>query len=336
MDPFTQGIVGAIAGQASAKTQRYRAATIIGGLSAMSADLDIFLRSSTDPLLALEMHRHFTHSLFFIPIGGAICAAFFWLILRKWKFTFRELFIWATAGYATAGLIDLFTTYGTAYLLPFSNARYSWDNMPIIDPVFSFVLLVLGAFAFSWRKKKLTHAACLFFITYSAFGFWQKHRAATHLETLAAERGHTIERLRVMPAPLSLLLWRGIYKTGDTYVSDGFWLGYLGGSRHYPGTQVPAITPEDFDEALPPDSTQGKDIRRFNQFTQNWLFHAEDAPDTLGDFRYALFPESKTPLWGIRINPDAPDTHIERVRFERTGADRWQRFTSMLKGEDTE
>jgi len=44
-------------------------ACVIGALAGMAPDLDILIRSSSDPLLKLEFHRHFSHSLFFIPVG---------------------------------------------------------------------------------------------------------------------------------------------------------------------------------------------------------------------------------------------------------------------------
>src|SRR5690606_29471703 len=52
----------------------------LGALGGMAPDLDVIIRSASDPLLALEYHRHFTHSLAFIPIGGLLVAApFLWL-----------------------------------------------------------------------------------------------------------------------------------------------------------------------------------------------------------------------------------------------------------------
>ena len=42
----------------------------------MAADLDVLMQSSNDPILFLEYHRQFTHSLFFIPIGSLIVALF--------------------------------------------------------------------------------------------------------------------------------------------------------------------------------------------------------------------------------------------------------------------
>ena len=72
MDPLSQGIVGSVAAQQKSSKEKILLITIIGFLSGMAPDLDVFIRSSHDPLLAIEFHRQFTHSLAFIPIGALI------------------------------------------------------------------------------------------------------------------------------------------------------------------------------------------------------------------------------------------------------------------------
>ncbi len=74
MDPITQGLVGASLSQSVCKKQDLMAAGVLGILAGMAADLDVLIRSANDPLLFLEFHRQFTHSLLFIPVGGLLCA----------------------------------------------------------------------------------------------------------------------------------------------------------------------------------------------------------------------------------------------------------------------
>jgi hypothetical protein len=64
MDPLTQGVLGASVPQAISHKKHMVAATLFGAISGMSPDLDSFIRSDTDPLLHLEFHRQFSHSLF--------------------------------------------------------------------------------------------------------------------------------------------------------------------------------------------------------------------------------------------------------------------------------
>ena len=74
MDPLTQGLAGAALPQAAARRGAVAIAGLLGFLAGMTPDLDVLIRSSEDPLLFLEYHRQFTHSLVFIPVGGALCA----------------------------------------------------------------------------------------------------------------------------------------------------------------------------------------------------------------------------------------------------------------------
>ena len=101
MDPISQGIIGSAAAQTIQRNNHSLGLlAIVGFLSGMAPDLDIFIRSQTDPLLFLEFHRQFTHSLIFIPIGGLLCASiFFWVIKRFSAITFHETWIYTTIGY---------------------------------------------------------------------------------------------------------------------------------------------------------------------------------------------------------------------------------------------
>ena len=65
MDPFSQAAIGAAAAQSASAAKTARQALVIGAVAGMAPDLDVLIQSSTDPLLALEYHRQFTHSLLF-------------------------------------------------------------------------------------------------------------------------------------------------------------------------------------------------------------------------------------------------------------------------------
>ena len=82
MDPFTQGIFGAVIACSFArkkklsfnKNNEIKLALTSGFIGGVSPDLDVFIKSDLDPLLFLEYHRQFTHSLIFAPFGGLIVA----------------------------------------------------------------------------------------------------------------------------------------------------------------------------------------------------------------------------------------------------------------------
>ena len=93
MDPLSQGTIGASFSQ-SLSSKNLLTIGIIGFLAGMSPDLDVLIKSDQDPLLFLEFHRQFTHSLVFIPIGGLIFASVFYsLFKRRISIGFKQLFI---------------------------------------------------------------------------------------------------------------------------------------------------------------------------------------------------------------------------------------------------
>ena len=106
MDPISQAVVGATLTQSIAKKYHsQKIAFVIGALSGMAADLDVLIQSPADPLLFLEYHRQFTHSLIFIPIGGLICALIFYPFLKQ-KMNFTSLYLFSALGYGTHGLLE--------------------------------------------------------------------------------------------------------------------------------------------------------------------------------------------------------------------------------------
>jgi hypothetical protein len=70
-------------------------------VAALLPDADALVRSSADPLLYAEFHRHFTHSLAFIPVGGAI-AALPWLLQGKRRTQWKAYLAAATFGVPAA------------------------------------------------------------------------------------------------------------------------------------------------------------------------------------------------------------------------------------------
>ena len=155
MDPITQGTLGAVLSQSVSNKKTLGIIGLIGFLSGLAPDLDIFIRSEKDPLLFLEFHRQFTHSLIFIPFGGFICAVcLFFLISKRLNISFKDTWISATLGYATHGLLDACTSYGTLLFWPFTQTRIAWNSISIIDPLFTiplFILIILAGF----KQKKI-------------------------------------------------------------------------------------------------------------------------------------------------------------------------------------
>ena len=122
-------------------------AAICGAVGGMAPDLDTFIRSANDSLLFIEYHRHFTHSLFFAPLGGLFVSLFLYIFFKN-KLSFRNLYLHTTIGFSSHGLLDACTSYGTRLLWPFSDLRVSWNIISIIDPIYTTTLLFFFSFLF--------------------------------------------------------------------------------------------------------------------------------------------------------------------------------------------
>ena len=146
MDPVTQGAFGAIFAQTISNKKKILVGSIVGCLAGLAPDLDIFIRSASDPLLKLEYHRQFTHSIIFIPIGALIVTLFSKMLFRKYLSWF-ETYLFSFFGYATHGLLDACTSYGTQLLWPFSDERISWNYISVVDPFLSIPLILVIIFA---------------------------------------------------------------------------------------------------------------------------------------------------------------------------------------------
>src|SRR5690606_37296019 len=108
----------------------------------MAPDLDTLIRSGSDPLLFLELHRHFTHSIAFVPIGALLCAAALHPLVRR-RMPFRRAYLFSLLGFGSHALLDACTSYGTLLLWPFSDVRVAWSVVSVVDPLFTLPVVAL-------------------------------------------------------------------------------------------------------------------------------------------------------------------------------------------------
>lgn len=332
MDPLSQGVLGASVPQALSRAQHTVAATVFGAVSGMAPDLDSLIRSDADPLLYLEYHRQFTHSLVFIPVGGLICALLFYLLLgRRWQISFGLTYLYCVLGYATHGLLDACTSYGTQLLWPFSNERFAWNTISIIDPMFTLPLLALVVLTWRRRNPRFAQAALVWMVLYQGFGIVQHQRVAAAGYALAAQRGHTPLRLDVKPSFANLLLWKVIYEVDDGYYTDAVRAGNA--LKVYPGEFIEKLNVARDLPWLKPGSQQARDLNRFAWFSRGFLALDPNDPLRVVDMRYSLVPNEGTGMWSIGFTPGADsDAHVN-IRPERDlSAGKRRIFRALLRG----
>lgn len=319
MDLLTQSVLGAALSQASAKHPQIRLAGFCGFLAGMAADLDVLIRSSTDPLTFLEYHRHFTHALAFIPIGGFLSALVVYALMRKrGGLTFAETFLYCTLGYATHALLDACTTYGTSLLWPFSDVRIAWNIVAIVDPLVTLPLTALILISLFKRQPVYARAALAWVVLYLGVGAWQHGRAVQTAREIAAARGHTPTRIETKPSFANILVWKTIYDTPEAFYVDAVRTGVT--PKVFTGTSVPKLDRARDLPWLAPDSQQTKDIERFRFFSDGFIAQDPAYNNRIIDIRYSFVPNDIRALWSIELSRDAPPDAHARYLTHRTEA----------------
>jgi inner membrane protein len=342
MDPLTQGLLGAAAVQTFARREEQRLAAVVGFAAGTLADLDVFIRSSQDPLLFLDYHRHFTHALAFVPVAASLLLALLWPWLPWLKrrsglpeLSVGKLWLWLAVGYATHGPLDACTTYGTSLLWPFSDARIAWHVVAVIDPGLTLPAFGLAVWAWKRRSPWLGRAALAWILAWLGLGWVQRERADALLARVAAAEGHVVERGGAKPTLFNPLLWRGVWQSGDRLYVAALRPGWLGPDKASPVASAPLFRRDLELPALDPASTAATDIERFRHFSDGWLMSLPTdttGRPSIGDFRYGVLPNEIRPLWAIRLDLEKPGQHAEYLVMREVRPGDLGRFFTMVRG----
>ena len=333
MDPVSQGAVGAAFAQSAAKKENIILIGFIGFLAGLAPDLDVLIRSEDDPILFLEYHRQFSHSLFFIPIGSFFVALFIFPFVRG-LMSLRMVYIASFLGYATHGLLDACTSYGTQLFWPFSDQRVTWNNISIVDPIFTVPIVILLAIAITKRKRIFSFFAIGWITFYLSLGFIQYERTLSAAMDLANSRGHNAERMTLKPSFGNLILWKSIYQHEETYYVDA--IRTVHSSTWCLGESIEMFDYQYHLPSLDKDSQQAKDIERFRWFSQDYLGY-DDKNSLVTDIRYSMIPNQIAPMWGLVIDTEQSiDDHATWWTSRSLDQSQLDLFKEMLSGKKCE
>lgn len=308
MDPVTHAALGAASAVALLGKFNKQIAWQAGALAAMAPDLDIFIQFSQEPLSLERWHRYITHSLFFIPIGGLIVALFlmcFPHFKKHWKLTIGA----SLAGYATHGLLDGLTSYGTVLFWPWSESRISWDIIAIIDPFFTIPLVLGTAWSVIHREQKGVMIGLLCAGCFLVFNTFQHQRAIDTIQEYATKNGIDLTRIRAMPELISSTYWRVIAKNKGCFNFSEVRTPLLKESTVIPVAEFLGFNEAELPYAL--TEKQKQELIVFSWFTDNYMIVANKNPFILADGRYTLGLHPMYSLWGIELLPS--QKHINKL-----------------------
>lgn len=323
MDPLTQAVLGAAAGQMLYYRRLGRAGLLVAAAAAASPDLDVVYR--TDEFSGWLYHRGITHSLFAPFVAGPL---FGWL---AWKG--RGALDRLTGGDSSAGrlldwiglcivailthpILDACTSYGTLLLAPFSDRRFAWDFIPVIDPLYSIPLaLALLAGWWGFAARPAAAAALIATTLYMGFSAWLNVDAARAAEAQLAREGVRDARVHAYPTIFQTFL-RRIVVFRPEEVRIGFYTALAPGPIAWQALRREDDPVLDRFDALPP-------VRLFRWFAMGQVAHrVEHNGDTvavwIGDLRYGPPGPSDRGMWGVRAVFDDAGRLLE-------GPHRWSR-----------
>lgn len=315
MDPISQGALGAAATLSLwGNDKRLSKAVVgwLGALSAMAPDLDILIRSSHDSLLAIEYHRHFTHSLSFVPVGASI-ALLPWLLRQDIRAHLKLAWLISAVGYMTHAPLDCATTYGTQYFWPFSDYRVSLSWVSVVDPLYTLPLLLLVVVSALQRRATLARVGLGLSIAYLGLGAVQKQRALAIQSRIIEARGHKATRRDAITTFMNQVTWRALYQADGIVYIDQIRVPYVGTNCVKEGASLPLAPPAP--PNLGPVATRGHRLIRW--FSSDWVAQSPDDPSFFMDLRYSLIPYGTRPFWGVRIDEDRDSAKWVQTRLER-------------------
>ena len=226
MDSLTQIVLGAAVGEVILGRKLGNKAMLLGALGGTIPDLDvIYSFFNDDPIRQLEVHRAYSHS---VLTHFLLSVPFAWLS-QKWnkqKITFGTWYLFWFTCLFTHSLLDCCTTYGTQLLLPFTNYQVAFNNISVIDPIYTIpFLLILAVCLFIKRENPLRRKFLWTSITVSSiyliFTFGLKF--VVHDKFKNSLRSENIEysELNSTPTILNSILWSAIaYNDSVLYLSE--------------------------------------------------------------------------------------------------------------------
>jgi inner membrane protein len=320
LEPVTQALLGATVGQAAFGRRLGRQAVVWGALGGLLPDIDVVL-SAVDPMAELLYHRGPTHALWFGPVVGS--ALGYWLWRTRGRRVAGTLASWIglmVLAILTHPLLDVFTTYGTQLLAPFSSRRFSLDAVPIIDPLYTLPLLlaVLVGWPSHGRSRRAGLAAWVALslsTAYLAYGVVLNGEAERRARDSLRRQGVETANVHSYPTMFQTYLRRIVAHDGpEVYVG---WISLWNGR---------AIVWDHFTEAAGPEVERVRTSREGRIF--EWFASEQTAARLergrgettveIGDLRYGLPGRADQPFWGVRARFDGGGRMVGGVhRFRR-------------------
>lgn len=228
MDSLTQIVLGAACGEIILGKKIGNKALLFGAIGGTIPDLDVFIGKwlFNNEIQAMAFHRGFMHSILFAVLG---CFLFGWITYKLYNTGARKEtttiknWIWLFfLSILTHPILDCFTPYGTQLFAPFSDYRVAFNNISVVDPLYTVpFLLSLIVMMFYNRKKARRNwwlkAGIYISSAYMVFTIINKFYIDSVFEKSFDKAGISYNRFSAQPTILNNMLWYSVAETETQY-----------------------------------------------------------------------------------------------------------------------
>lgn len=233
MDNLSHGLVGVIIGALrpndgppdpntglptrSANDRAVFWSTLLAG---NAPDIDVFFPwfLGGGQAASFKYHRGITHSLPGVLVLSAVVTLLIKLLIPKARTV--TVYVWSLLSMSIAHVfLDLLTSYGTRALLPWSDQRFSWDILMIVDPIVTLpmgVAVIYGRYRPRLRRRALM-AAGAFVLLYIGARTYIHYDFGTQLVREMSPQGKIVKS-NVLPGLIGLTSWNYAVEYEDRFI----------------------------------------------------------------------------------------------------------------------
>ena len=228
MDSLTQIVLGAACGEIVLGKKIGNKALLFGAIGGTIPDLDVFIGSWLygNEIDAMAFHRGFMHSVLFAILGSFLFGWITYKLYNKGKrtgTTTLKNWIWLFfLSIFTHPILDSFTPYGTQLFLPFSDYRVAFNNISVVDPLYTlpFLLCLIVAMFYNRKRARRTtwvKAGVYISSAYMLFTLGNKIYIDSVFEESFKKENISYSRFSTQPTIMNNVLWYGIAETENDY-----------------------------------------------------------------------------------------------------------------------
>tara|TARA_B110000503_G_scaffold138826_1_gene225778 strand:+ start:2801 stop:3823 length:1023 start_codon:yes stop_codon:yes gene_type:complete len=228
MDSLTQIVLGAACGEAVLGKKIGNKALLFGAIGGTIPDLDVFIGRLlySNEIQAMAFHRGFMHSILFAVLG---CFIFGFITFKLYDFGIRKettnlknwiwLFFWSIF---THPILDCFTPYGTQLFAPFSDYRVAFNNISVVDPLYTLPFLICMIIVLFFKRTnikriKYTKAGIYISSCYMIFTLVNKMYIDLVFKNSFEKAGINYLRFSAQPTIFNNILWYSVAETETKY-----------------------------------------------------------------------------------------------------------------------